>query len=493
MDRPDMAKERHMYQAAPVRDARRIVLALLGAIAFAGCSAGATPSQQPSAGATASTASEGPATTSPSATDTTYEGWINTVASTDPVKIRIVHQFDPNNAAEHHQETMDHATAEWKKRYPNGDISWELVGWGDIDQKTPAFVQAGDNVDITYNWGGATENWCKAGFLVPLERYMPAWWTGSRVADAFKTPANDLCSDGTLVMAAWSVESQFFLLRKDILAQAGVDPATLSTCDGFIAGMQAIADKTSVKTPVALSLGSDWTTMDDVSFLWLGGGVSFGDFRADGSEKDAWIKSATFARDLAKLGPEAQLSWQHDDVNQAYVSGIVAGIQAGSWYFDTMTALDPSGKTFRDESTLLVPYPSCSSDMAPFHSSNYTGQYMLTTSPEANRQPAADLMAILSDTKTVFLKSDSTIPPTIGWTAADRLLTAHNKDVGWWWAQLDSVHKAKKVDYPGFPARDQITAAAYPYVIEMAQGKITPEQLYDKVRAVALPLIQAAR
>lgn len=485
-----------MKLAVARRDARRIALTVFGAIALAACSSGTTPSpSQPAGGvATASPASQAPATSVPTtASDTTYDSWINTVVTTDPVKIRIVESFDPNNVSEHNQDLMDHATAEWKKRYPNGSISWELVGWGDVDQKTPAFVQAKDNVDITYNWGGATNNWCKAGFLVPIEQYMPSWWKASRIPQALAKPANDLCPDGTLVMAAYGVESQFMLVRKDLLAQAGVDPATMSTYDGFLAGMQAVADKTAVKTPIALSFGADWTTMDDISFLWLGSGLHFGDFRADGSEKDAWIRAATFVRDLTKLGPAAQLTWSHDDVNQAYATGAVAAIQAGNWYFDTLTPLDTAGKNFSETTTALLPYPGSADGAGPFHSASYTGLYMLTTSPEANRQAAADLMSIISDTQTVWLHDDATVPPTTGWTSAERLKTAYNKNVGWWYTQLDNVNKARAIDYPGFAARDQITAVAYPYLVDMFRGNITPEQLYEKVRTEALPLIQAAQ
>lgn len=474
----------------------RIAAAVAVAVSLSGCSpsGSASPTGQPSTAPSAASQAPGtPGASASAAADATYESWVNTVASTDPIKIRIVESFDPNNVSEHNQKLIDHATAEWKKRYPNGEISWELVGWGDIDQKTPAFVQANDNVDITYNWGGATNNWCKAGFLVPIEKYMPAWWKDSRIPQALAKPANDLCPDGSLVMAAYGVESQFALLRKDLLDQAGVDPATMSTYDGFLAGMQAIAEKTAVKTPVGLALGADWTTMDDVSFLWLGSGVNFGEFRADGSEKAAWIKAATFVRDLAKLGPKAQLSWSHDDVNQAYATGAVGAIQAGNWYFDTLTPLDKDGKNFNQANTVLVPYPGAPGGSDPFHSASYTGTYMLSTSPEANRQPAADLMSIISDTKTVWLHDDATVPPTTGWTNADRLPTAYNKDVGWWYTQLDNINKAKAVDYPGFAARDQITAAAYPYLVDMFRGNITPEQLYDKVRAVALPLIEAAQ
>jgi ABC-type glycerol-3-phosphate transport system substrate-binding protein len=418
---------------------------------------------------------------------------VNTVASTDPIRVRIVHWFDPANPAEHNQALIDRATAEWKRRYPNGSISWELVGWGEIDQKTPGFVQAGEDVDITYNWGGATENWCKAGFLVPIEGYMPTWWKRTRVPEMFQLPANTLCPDGTLVMAAVGVETQFYLLRRDLAEAAGVDASSMATFTGFVDGFKRISERTNVKKPLGMALGADWTTMDMLSFLWLGNGLRFGDFRPDGSEREAWVEAATFVRDLLRYVPEAALGWYHDDLAQAYVSGAIAGRQVGNWDYANLATLDPSGAAFSEAKALVVPYPSGTKGPGPFHTSSFTGFYMLKTSPMERRQAAADLMAILNETRTVWQHSDGTIPPTTDWTVEDRLKVAYDKNIGWWWRDMEALKRGTAVvPYQGFPARDEITALAYPYVVDLFRGKISPEQFYEKVRAGALPLLGAS-
>jgi ABC-type glycerol-3-phosphate transport system substrate-binding protein len=466
-------------------------LLVMAALTLAACQApAASPSPAESATPAASPSVAGESPTAPA--DATYESWINTVASTDPVRVRIVHWFDPANPAEHNQELIDRATAEWKKRYPNGQISWELVGWGEIDQKTPGFVQAGEDVDITYNWGGATENWCAAGFLVPIEQYMPAWWKATRIPEMFKLPANTLCPDGTLVMAAVGVESQFYLVRKDLADAAGVTAASMATYQGFVEGFKKISEQTAVKKPVGMALGADWTTMDMLSFLWLGNGLRFGDFRPDGSERDAWIEAATFIRDLFQYVPEAALSWYHDDLAQAYVSGAIAGRQVGNWDYANLATLDPSGSAFSEAKALMVPYPSGSKGPGAFHTSSYTGLFMLSTSPMERRQAAADLMAIVTETRTVWKHSDGTNPPTTDWTAEDRLKVAYDKNIGWWWKGMEQLNKSTAtVPYQGFKARDEITALAYPHVVDLFRGKITPEELYEKVRAGALPLLSS--
>jgi ABC-type glycerol-3-phosphate transport system substrate-binding protein len=140
----------------------------------------------------------------------------------------------------------------------------------------------------------------------------------------------------------------------------------------------------------------------------------------------------------------------------------------------------------------MVPYPSGSKGPGPFHTSSYTGLFMLSTSPMERRQAAADLMAIVTETRTVWKHSDGTNPPTTDWTAEDRLKVAYDKNIGWWWQGLEQLNTSTAtVPYQGFKARDEITALAYPHLVDLFRGKITPEELYEKVRAGALPLLSS--
>jgi ABC-type glycerol-3-phosphate transport system substrate-binding protein len=418
------------------------------------------------------------------------------VASQEPVTVRIAHWFDPNNPSEYNQELMDFATAEWKKRYPNGTINWELVGWGEIDQKTPGYVMANDPVDISYNWGGATANWCNAGFLVPLDGLMPTWWKNTRVPAILELPANDLCDDGKLAMAAFGLENQAVVIREDVMKAAGVDPASMATFDGFLAGLKEIAKQPGFEKPYALKLGADFSTMDSISFFWVANGLTFGDFREDGSEKDAWIQSAAFLKGLCELSPEACLNWTWAEVEQAYSTGQIAAMDHGNWFYGVGKTVDTSGTIMTAEATGLVPYPygPSSPEQKPFHSFSCTGFFMLTTSPEKNRQPAADLMAVLNESRVVWKHSDGTTPATTDWTTADRLNAAHDQAIGWWWKDWEDVKSvSRSVPYQGFLARDEITGAAFPLIVALFRNELTPDELYAQMREIALPLIAAAK
>ncbi len=465
---------------------------ILGSAALAHC-APATPAETPPAAQPAAPTSAPPR---PAPSDTTYESWISNVASTDPLEVRIVHWFDPNNPAEHNQELMDFVTAEWKKRYPNGTIHWELVGWGEIDQRTPGFVLANEPVDISYNWGGATANWCAQGILLPMDNQMPRWWVDTRIPAIFQPPANDLCPDGSLVMIAFGLENQAIVLRKDVMETAGVDPATLTTYDGFLAGLRRMAEQPGFEKPYGLKLGADWSTMDSVSFLWLGNGLTFGDFREDGSEREAWIQAAEFIKALMELTPEAALNWTWAEAEQAYAMGQIAALDHGNWFYSVGAALDPEAQIVNPSKTTLCPYPigPSSPEQQPFHSFSLTGFYRLKTSPEGNTQAVADLLAILTRTQTVWMHNDGTNPPTTDWTTADRLQVAYDPAIEWWWRAWDAVKaNSRMMPYQGFLARDEITSAAYPLLVSMYRGELTPEGLYTQVRELALPLIEAAR
>lgn len=450
----------------------------------------------PTASPAAATPAPGGVEAPPAASDATYEEWINTVASTDPVEIRIVHWFDPNNPAEHNQELIDWAEAEWKKRYPNGRINWELVGWGEIDQKTAGFVMANEPVDISYNWGGATEDWCSAGFVLPLDGQMPKWWVDSRIPEALEVPANDLCSDGRLVMAAMGFENQAMIVRADLLEQAGVDANSLVSQEGFVAAMRAISRLPGFEKPYGFKMGSDWSMMDSLLFLWMGNGLTFGDFREDGSEREAWLESAEFVKGLMELTPEAALNWTWAETEQAYATGQIAAMDHGNWYYSVGKVLDPEGLIVNEQDTAVVPYPygPFSPEKKPFLTFSLTGFYLLRTSPEQNRRAAIDLMAILSTTEAAWKHQDGTIPPTIGWTVEDRLQVAYDPSIAWWWRTWEQAKLGSRiVPLVGFPARNEITGAAYPLLVAFYRNEITTEELYTRMREIAMPLIEQAR
>lgn len=464
----------------------KLALTTAGGLVVARC----MPAPQPT-----STPTEAPPV-EPAVSDATYEEWVKSVASQDPIELRIVHWFDPNNPSENNQALMDYATSQWKMRYPNGKINWELVGWGEIDQKTAGFVMANEPVDISYNWGGATENWCNSELILPLDNQMPKWWLDTRVPDILKPPSNALCSDGRLVMAAFGLENQCVVIRKDLLEQAGVDPASMTTYDSMLSGLRKLSGIAGFEKPYGLKLGADWSTMDSISFFWLANGLTFGDFREDGSEKDAWIEAATFIKGLMELCPEAVLNWTWAEAEQAYCSGQIAAFDHGNWFYSVGKSLDTDGKIINEKSTGLIPYPygPKKPDQKPFYSFSNTGFFLLKTSPEKNHRAAIDLMAILSETHTVWKHSDGTNPATTDGTTEERLKVASDKDIGWWWSAWDNVKQnAAMVSYQGFLARDEIVGAAFPLIVSMFRGEIGPEQLYSQVRELALPLIQAAK
>jgi len=478
-------------------------LGAFGSAAFlvARCAPAPTPTAAP-AGPTSpppvETAAPPPAETMAPApvSDATYEEWINTVASTDPLEIRIAHWFDPNNPSEHNQELIDWATGEWKKRYPNGKINWELIGWGEIDQKTAGFVMANEAVDITYNWGGATENWCSGDFVLPLDGQMPQWWIDSRIPATLQPPSNGLCSDGRLVMAAMGMENQAMIVRADLLEAAGIDPASLASQEGFVAAMQALSKQPGFEKPYAFKMGADWSMMDSILFAWRGNGLTPGDFRPDGSEKDAWVQSAEFVKKLMELTPEAALNWTWAEVEQAYSTGQIAAMDHGNWFYSVGKTLDTEGKIVNEKVTGLVPYPygPSSPEKKPYITFSLTGFYLLKTSPEKNRRAALDLMAILSQTKAAWKHQDGTVPPTTGWTIEDRLKEAYDPSIAWWWKRWEEMNQTSRIlPLTGFLARDEITGAAYPLLVSMYRNEITPEQLYTQLREIALPLIEAAR
>jgi ABC-type glycerol-3-phosphate transport system substrate-binding protein len=468
-----------------------IVLSLL----LSACTSAVPPASTSQSTQAPVVATNAPAEPSVGSADASYDQWVNTVASSDPIELRVVHYADPESTMEHNKEMLARVENEWKKRYPNGKVTWEYVGWGDIDQKTAGYVMANDPVDVVFNWGGATANLCQQGFVLPIKQMMPKWWMDSRRPEILQSPANDLCPDGTLVMAGSSYETQGIIIRKDLMKASGVDAASMATYEGFLAGLKKIAAQPGFEKPYALFLGADYSSMDTVNPFFFGNGLTFGDFREDGSEKDAWIESATIVKAVMDYTLPAAQSWQYTEAEQGFATNQFAAMSHGNWYYSLGKSYDPDGKVFNANNVTVLPYPygPHSPDKSPFYTFSLTGLYLMKTSAEAHHQAAADLMAIFSDSKSVFIGNDGNNPPGTDWTFDTRLKLVSDPNISWWWDCWKEVFKARPFATKGFIARDQITGAAYPLLVSMFRGEITPDQLYDKARTASLPLIQEAQ
>ena len=488
------------------------VLAAAG-VAVASCGPSATPTMAPEATTAPITAPEPTAipttapeptaapttaeepTTAPAASGATYDEWVKVVASTDPLELRFV-TWDDTTQAGPVQDYYKYLEGEWKKRYPNGTIHWEQVGWGEIYPKVSGFLLAKDAVDIAYWCAFTTQNWCTMKAYWPLDDLMPKWWFDTRVPQVLSPDSPGNCN-GKIILVTPTLETEFHLVRKDVMEAAGVKPEDMYTFDGVLNSLKAMAKQPGFEKPYGLKIGADWSAVPSLGFYWMGNGLGFfGDFRADGSEKDAWIESATFVKRLFEYAPEASLNWTYSECEQAFATGQIACHEHGNWWYDILSQYDPSHEKNNDKTTTIVPWPygPSSPEKAPFWSLNLTGWGLFANSPAEHHQAAADLLAILSDKRAVYKQtSQCSTPASTDWTVEERLEVSANPDIVWWWTLCDDLYKNQRsIGMKSYPASDEVWFKAQPMLVAMYRNELTPEQFYAQMREFALPLYEKA-
>ncbi|UJW84952.1 ABC transporter substrate-binding protein [Devosia sp. SL43] len=153
---------------------------------------------------------------------------------------------------------MDELAAAYEADHPGVDINIRKFG-EDYKQALSTMLQTNDAPDVIYSWGGGVlSEQIEAGLLRTIDGVIPDETkaaVGPAGVDAFTR-------DGQLYGIAQNVSEVVFWYNKTLFEQAGVDVATMSDWEGFLAGVQKLKD--AGITPIAMASKDKWPT----AFYW---------------------------------------------------------------------------------------------------------------------------------------------------------------------------------------------------------------------------------
>jgi raffinose/stachyose/melibiose transport system substrate-binding protein len=154
----------------------------------------------------------------------------------------------------------------YNKAHPGVQVVVDYMEGEAYKQKLPTLLQSADKPALIYSWaGGVLRAQVAAGFLTDLtpvkadfaKQYYPA---------AFDTYAVDGKQYGVpMILGDVSI-----IYNKDLLAKAGVDPASMGTWDGFLAAVKKI--KAAGIIPLAMGGADKWPMHFYWSYLLLRSG-----------------------------------------------------------------------------------------------------------------------------------------------------------------------------------------------------------------------------
>ncbi|GLC80040.1 ABC transporter substrate-binding protein [Lacrimispora brassicae] len=218
------------------------------------------------------------------------------------------------------------------------EVVIESLGGGvDINGALKNYLAAGNMPDV-FVFGGEGDYQTWKDYMVDLSG--EEW--------ASQTDFGFQSADGKTVGFPYAVEGYGITYNKDILDAAGIDPASLTTYDGFKKAFETIDSKkgelgiTAVCSVAAESGQMYWSTGNHLFGYYLSGGLKRGDtkyidmLKAGTVDKERLGQFADFIRLLFDYSDKNTLiSGTYDDQLALWAQGKTAFITQGNW-------IDPS-------------------------------------------------------------------------------------------------------------------------------------------------------
>jgi raffinose/stachyose/melibiose transport system substrate-binding protein len=227
--------------------------------------------------------------------------------------------------------------------------------------KLTTLLQSPDAPDVFHSWGGGVfYEQAASGVLRPIEGVLSEEAKanqGTAGVAAFTGP------DGHIYGIARDVSEVVLWYNKALFEQAGVDPASLETWDGFLAAVQKFKD--AGITPFALGAKDRWPA----HFWWsklvvrLAGQEGFEAARAnegDGFAGEAFVKAGEYFLQLAALEPW-QDGFEAADYGTAsgyFGDGLAAMHLMGDWDYGAMKDNSASKLGIPDDQLGILPFPT---------------------------------------------------------------------------------------------------------------------------------------
>jgi raffinose/stachyose/melibiose transport system substrate-binding protein len=124
--------------------------------------------------------------------------------------------------------------------------------------KLPTLLQSDDRPDIIYSWaGGVMRAQIEAGYIEDISAHKAHFEKA-----IYAAPLGAYVVDGKLYGISVQLSEVLLIYNKALVAQAGVDPASMQTWDGFLAAVKKT--KGAGVTPLIMGGGDKWP----MHFVW---------------------------------------------------------------------------------------------------------------------------------------------------------------------------------------------------------------------------------
>jgi len=256
---------------------------------------------------------------------------------------------------------MTEAVKEYEALNPGVKVELPFLENEAFKAKLTTLLQSSDAPDVFHSWGGGVfYEQAAAGVLRPINDVISQEAKdaqGTAGVSAFTAP------DGNIYGIARDVAEVILWYNKGLFEQAGVDPASLETWDGFLAAVQKFKD--AGITPLALGAKDRWPA----HFWWsklvvrLAGQDGFNAAakgEGEGFAAPEFVKAGELFLQLAALEP-----WQqgfeaatYGDASGYFGDGKAAMHLMGDWDYGAMKDNSASKAGIPDDQLGILPFPT---------------------------------------------------------------------------------------------------------------------------------------
>lgn len=257
-------------------------------------------------------------------------------------------------------ELMNQIAAEFMAANPDIKVELPFLENEAFKAKLTTLLQSADAPDVFHSWGGGVfYEQAKAGFLRPVDDVLSQEAKdnqGQAGVSAFTAP------DGRIYGVARDVSEVVLWYNKALFEQAGVDPASLETWDGFLAAVKTL--KEAGITPLALGGKDKWPA----HFWWsklvvrLAGRDGFNAAargEGDGFAGEDFVKAGDYFLQLARLEPwqDGFLAAGYGDASGYFGDGKAAMHLMGDWDYGAMKDNSANKQGIPDDQLGILPFP----------------------------------------------------------------------------------------------------------------------------------------
>lgn len=258
-------------------------------------------------------------------------------------------------------ELMNQAVADFEAANPDIKVELPFLENEAFKAKLTTLLQSADAPDVFHSWGGGVfYEQAAAGVLRPVEDVMSdeaKESQGTAGVSAFTA------ADGHLYGAARDVGEVVLWYNKTLFDQAGLDPASMVTWQGFLDGVQTLKD--AGITPLSLGAKDKWPA----HFWWsklvvrLAGKDGFeaaARGEGDGFAGEDFVRAGEYLLELAELDP-----WQqgfeaagYGDAAGLFGDGKTAMHLMGDWDYGVQKDNSASKLGIPDDELGILPFPT---------------------------------------------------------------------------------------------------------------------------------------